>query len=304
MIDRYFRPYFSCIFLERDLVTSSRLFRFVLRTLLEGGAAVPAVGMGAIPQQLAARLPADAIRLNVTVEKVEPGKVITRGGEELPARTIVVATEGPEAARLLPNDVRDPGSRAVTCVYFAADESPVKEPILLMNADEPGPVNHLAVMSDVAPSYAPPGAALVSVSVLGNPAIDDATLIAAVRKQLTGWFGSAVIGWRHLADLSDPARLAGPDGPGPRRARTAGPPGRRPLRLRRSPGQRNHSRGADQRLARGPGGGGGFAFGSGVKNSSPSHQSISSLNWATLATPARSVGSRSNAFSPAAVAPT
>jgi phytoene dehydrogenase-like protein len=198
MIDRYFRPYFSCIFLERDLVTSSRLFRFMLRTLLEGGAAVPAAGMGAIPQQLAGRLPADAIRLNAAVEKVEPGKATLRGGEELPARAIVAATEGPEAARLLPNEVRDPGSRAVTCVYFAADESPVNEPVLLMNADEPGPVNHLAVMSDVAPSYAPAGATLISVSVLGNSAIDDAALTAAVREQLTGWFGSAVSTWRHL----------------------------------------------------------------------------------------------------------
>ncbi len=198
MIDRYFRPYFGAIFLERELVTSSRLFRFVFRTLIEGGAAVPAAGMGAIPQQLAARLPADSIRLNTPVDKVDPGKIMLKSGEELPARAIVVATEGPEAARLLPGEVRYPGSRAVCCVYFAADESPVKEPILLLNADEPGPVNNMAVMSDVAPSYAPPGAALVSASILGDPTSDDAALTAAVREQLTGWFGPVVRGWRHL----------------------------------------------------------------------------------------------------------
>jgi phytoene dehydrogenase-like protein len=198
MIDRFFRPFFGGIFLERDLVTSSRLFRFVLRMFVEGDAAVPAAGMGAIPEQLAGRLPADAIRLNAAVETVEPGNAKLHGGEELSARVIVVATEGPEAARLLAADVRDPGSRAVCCVYFAADESPVKEPILLLNADEPGPVNNLAVMSDVAPSYAPAGAALISASVLGSPTQDDAALMAAVREQLTGWFGPAVQGWRHL----------------------------------------------------------------------------------------------------------
>jgi phytoene dehydrogenase-like protein len=198
MIDRYFRPYFGAIFLERELVTSSRLFRFVLRALVEGEAAVPAAGMGAIPAQLAGRLPAETIRLNAAVERLEPGTVVLRGGEELPARAIVIATEGPEAARLLPEQVRDPGSRAVTCVYFTADESPVKEPILVLNADEPGPVNHLAVMSDVAPSYAPAGAALVSVSILGDPSADDAALVTSVREQLSGWFGSQVGGWRHL----------------------------------------------------------------------------------------------------------
>ena len=198
MIDRYFRPYFGCIFLERDLVTSSRLFRFVLRTLVEGDAAVPAMGMGAIPEQLASRLPVGAIRLNAAVEKVEPGKIVLRGGEELSARAIVVATEGPEAARLLPGEIRDPQSRAVCCLYFAADESPINEPVLVLNADEPGPVNNLAVMSDVAPSYAPAGKALVSVSVLGDPDQDDAALEAAVRTQLTSWFGSAISGWRTL----------------------------------------------------------------------------------------------------------
>jgi phytoene dehydrogenase-like protein len=198
MIDRFFRPFFGGIFLERDLVTSSRLFRFVLRMFVEGEAAVPAAGMGAIPEQLAARLPAEALRLNAPVVAVEPGKVVLKGGEEVSARAIVVATDGPTAARLLPTDVRNPGSRAVTCVYFAADESPVKEPILLLNADEPGPVNNLAVMSDVAPTYAPPGAALVSVSVLGDPANDDESLTAAVRTQLTGWFGSTAEQWRHL----------------------------------------------------------------------------------------------------------
>jgi phytoene dehydrogenase-like protein len=198
MIDRFFRPFGGAAFLERPLVTSSRLFRFVFRMVVEGDAAVPAQGMGAIPAQLAARLPADVLRLNAPAERVEPGRVALRGGEELRAKAVVVATEGPAAARLLGDRLREPTSRAVCCVYFAAEESPLKEPIVVLNADEAGPVNHLAVMSDVAPSYAPPGAALVSASVLGDPAADDEALTATVREQLAGWFGPAARGWRHL----------------------------------------------------------------------------------------------------------
>ena len=66
-IDRFFRPFLGGVFLERDLVTSSRMFRFVFRMLIEGATAVPARGMGAIPAQLAALLPADAVRLNTAV---------------------------------------------------------------------------------------------------------------------------------------------------------------------------------------------------------------------------------------------
>lgn len=39
---------------------------------------------------------------------------------------------------------------------------------------------------------------MISVSVLGDPATDDTALIAAVREQLTGWFGTVVNQWRHL----------------------------------------------------------------------------------------------------------
>jgi phytoene dehydrogenase-like protein len=208
MIDRFFRPFCGGAFLERELVTSSRLFRFVFRMFAEGDAAVPARGMGAIPEQLAGRLPAEAVRLNAPVERVEPGRVVLRGGEELRARAVVVAADWPEAGRLLGGQgLKVPASRGVVCLYYAAEESPLREPIPVLNADEPGPVNHLAVMSDVAPGYAPPGAALVSASVLGPPPDDDVTLEVAVRGQLAGWFGPAVRRWRHLRTYRIPHAL-------------------------------------------------------------------------------------------------
>ena len=43
--------------------TSSRLFRFVMRMLATGANCLPAAGIGAISEQLASRLPSDAVRL-------------------------------------------------------------------------------------------------------------------------------------------------------------------------------------------------------------------------------------------------
>ncbi len=62
MINRFFRPFFSGVFFERELAASSRMFAFVFRMLAEGAAALPAQGMGAIPAQLAAALPATSIQ--------------------------------------------------------------------------------------------------------------------------------------------------------------------------------------------------------------------------------------------------
>jgi len=61
-----------------------------------------------------------------------------------------------------------------------------------------GPVNNVAVLSDVAPGYAPEGQSLVSVVVVGTPAESDAALEHAVRQQLISWFGLPVGGWTHL----------------------------------------------------------------------------------------------------------
>jgi predicted NAD/FAD-dependent oxidoreductase len=77
----------------------------------------------------------------------------------------------------------------------------------------------------VAPSYAPPGAALVAASILGIPALDDEALDAAVREQLRRWFGVQVDAWRRLAVHRIPFAL-------PVQTPATFPSARRPVRLR------------------------------------------------------------------------
>jgi hypothetical protein len=68
----------------------------------------------------------------------------------------------------------------------------------VLNGEPHGLVNNLAVMSDVAPRYAPAGAALISATVLGSPEQHDAELVASVRTHLRDWFGATVQKWRLL----------------------------------------------------------------------------------------------------------
>ena len=63
MIDRFFRPFLGGIFFDDRLGTSSRLFEFVMRCLATGANCLPAAGIGAVAEQLRARLPAGAVQL-------------------------------------------------------------------------------------------------------------------------------------------------------------------------------------------------------------------------------------------------
>lgn len=206
MVEGFFRPFLGGVFLDRGLETSSRLFAFVFKLFAEGEATLPAAGMQAIPRQLSERLPAEALRLNATVESADAAGVTLAGGERLEAGAVVVAVDGPEAARMT-GALEAPAGRAATSVYYAAERSPLGEPTLVLDGEGTGPVNHLCVPSDVAPSYAPSGAALISATVLGIPSLDDDGLDAAVRRQLRRWFGGQVDRWRRLAVYRIPFAL-------------------------------------------------------------------------------------------------
>jgi predicted NAD/FAD-dependent oxidoreductase len=54
------------------------------------------------------------------------------------------------------------------------------------------------VISQVAPSYAPPGRSLVSVSLVGHSNEADEAIEREVRGQLEEWFGTQVTDWRLL----------------------------------------------------------------------------------------------------------
>ena len=62
MIDRFFRPFLGGIFFDTGLSVTSRLFQFVMRMLATGSNCLPAAGIGAVADQLAARLPPESIR--------------------------------------------------------------------------------------------------------------------------------------------------------------------------------------------------------------------------------------------------
>jgi phytoene dehydrogenase-like protein len=210
--ERLLRPLYAGVFLDRDLGVSSRLIDQCFMQMAAGRTVVPARGMGAIAEQLAARLPAGAIRLSEPVEKAGTRNVTLASGAKLKARVAVVIAGGAHDAALLAG-LPDPEPRSSTCLWFDAPEPPAGRRIVL-DGDGTGPVNNVAVMSAVAPSYAPPGRSSIAASCVGLPFPgDDTALESAARAQLARWFGGRVDGWRLVrVDRIEWAQHAQPPG--------------------------------------------------------------------------------------------
>jgi phytoene dehydrogenase-like protein len=179
------------------------MFRFTYRMFHEGRTVLPRRGMQAIAEQMRAAIPANKLRLSTPVVWMRDGAVTVGSGEELHAPAIVLATEFDTAGAFTGRFPRR-SWRATTTLYFAADKPPYEEPILTLDGNGEGPVNHLAVLTNVQPSYAPPGAALICANIIG-PA--DEHIEAAVRRQLSGWFGDAVHRWRLIGSYVIPHAL-------------------------------------------------------------------------------------------------
>ena len=193
IINRFFRPLFGGIQLDPHLATSRRMFDVIFKSLSEGQSVLPSRGMHALPLQMASRLSEGTIHLNNRVSTVDGTKVTLASGESITARAVVVATDGPTASSLL--DIPIVESRKVGCVYFSADTPPTKEKYVVLDGTGNGPVLNVAVISNVAPSYAPADKHLI---VAALPGVTEGDLEAMSRKQLRSWWGSQVDDWKHL----------------------------------------------------------------------------------------------------------
>jgi len=193
MINQFFRPLFGGIQLDPHLATSRRMFDVIFRSLSEGQSVLPSRGMQALPIQMASRLAEGTIHLNCRVSTIDGAKVTLASGESITARAVVVATDGPTASSLL--GIPTVESRKVGCVYFSADTPPTREKLVVLDGTGNGPVLNVAVISNVAPSYAPADKHLI---VAALPGVTEGDLEAISRQQLRSWWGPQVDGWKHL----------------------------------------------------------------------------------------------------------
>ncbi|WP_181686141.1 NAD(P)/FAD-dependent oxidoreductase [Halorhabdus salina] len=189
-IDRFAAPFYGGITLDRSLSTDARVFEYTFKMLTAGAAAIPADGMGAIPEQLAdrARNAGARIETGATVEAVGADGTVTVDGETIDSDSVVVATD-PQTATELTGVETPPGTRGCATVYASLpSETPLDTGSrLLLNATDDRP-NQVAQLSSVAPEYAPDGEQLLAATFLGTPDETDEQLFGEVRETLDSWY--------------------------------------------------------------------------------------------------------------------
>lgn len=132
IIESFFRPFFTGIFLEESLQTPCSLFDFIFWALAKGDALLMPNGVQTLPNRIAAKLNPSQIFLNSTVGNNHQAGI---------------------------------PYRSTTTLYYSLDHDAGLGKFLALNASRMGRVNLIAVPSMVQSSYAPIGKHLLSVSL-------------------------------------------------------------------------------------------------------------------------------------------
>ena len=185
-IDKLLRPLFAGIFLESKLDTNERLFRFIFSSMSRGDMVLPRKGVGAYPNHLAKKIGLERISLSTSAFADDPTTIIINGQRKTVDQVVVAH----------PPQSEEKSMRMVWTVYFDSPRSPAPGKFLLLNGDYQigkTAIAHMAVPSDVQPSYAPEGRSLVVATIVGDAAdslnLNNAEAVESrARKEIEQWF--------------------------------------------------------------------------------------------------------------------
>ena len=162
-INSFWKPFFTGVFLEENLVTAAGYFLYLVKMFASSPVAVPARGIGELPKLMSQRLKRTEIRLSCRATVTNGNRVELSNGEKFEARAVVTETVG----HTQPTD-SGPFGR-VTSLWFSAPETPFAGAWLSLNSNEKvRSINHVAVLSNVSPAYAMKGDALICVNLVGE----------------------------------------------------------------------------------------------------------------------------------------
>ena len=184
IIRLFFKPFFSGIFLEKRIETSSKFFKYVFSNFSRGLAALPSNGMQEIPDAISKNIKNDLIMYNSRVIRIKDNNtIILDNSNEIKADTIILTGDSHELLGNKPTQYN-----SVTNLYFSSSVFPeFGSYIHLFPKDKL--INNVAFLSSISSNYSPKSKCLISVSILGLH--DSKSLKNIIQKKLSKYFGGS-----------------------------------------------------------------------------------------------------------------
>lgn len=186
IITTFFKPFFSGIFLEPNLETSSRMFEFVYKMFGNGLAVIPKKGMQEIPNQIKNSLQKTAIQLNTKVKEVKNNTIILDDEKEISTHFTIIATEASSLISNLKNQEIE--WKSCDTLYFQCEKRALKAPIIGLIADEKALINNIFYHTSVE-TFGENTKELLSITIVKKHDLDDKNLVKRVQKEFKEFCG-------------------------------------------------------------------------------------------------------------------
>jgi len=179
IIDTFFKPFFTGIFLETELETSSIMFQFIYKMFGEGLAVIPEEGIQAIPNQLKAQLKQTAFKFNTKVTAVENRLITLENDTTLETDYTVIATN----TNLLVEPRQTIKWKSCHNLYFEIEDNPIKKPVIGLVASKEVFINNIYVLNSDKKEKKDIKQ-IVSVTVVKSHNFNELNLIEVVKNEL------------------------------------------------------------------------------------------------------------------------
>jgi len=181
IIHTFFKPFFSGIFLEPNLETSSRMFEFVYKMFGDGLAVLPKDGIQAISNQLKSNLKNTQFVFNSPVKDVKNKIITLEDASEIKTHFTIIATE---ASALISNlNNQETEWKSCDTLYFETKNRILKKPIIGLIADENALINNIFYHTSIKTSSKEKNE-LLSVTIVKKHSLQEKDFIKKVQEEL------------------------------------------------------------------------------------------------------------------------
>ncbi|WP_298767118.1 FAD-dependent oxidoreductase [uncultured Polaribacter sp.] len=181
IINNFFTPFFSGIFLEPNLETSSRMFEFVYKMFGNGLAVLPKKGIQEIPNQLQSKLKNTEFLFNTKVKEVKDKSVILENNNVLESHITIIATDASPLIANLKN--QETLWKSCDTLYFETEKRVIAKPLIGLITTKSALINNIFYHTSIS-NASTNSKELLSVTIVKQHNLNEADLVLKVTQEL------------------------------------------------------------------------------------------------------------------------